>query len=406
MPVSLVSDPAALPVRRGRGRPKKNPEPVQSSDADGLATPTRRKPGRPKKHVPEPEAAAMASATNSPVVSPTRRGRGRPRKSSVGATDTPLAPTPKRKGIESLSDADAAEPSRTRSPIAKRARTTEPESDQESARAVTPVRSRAAKPATDSFTIDIVSPARFAKARAAVPTLDRMRSANALGDSEETARWRRKFEDLSVLRITQAERNLSDLRKSANKQAATAETLIASLRKDNQELKHQIKNLQAKAKETEESEATQEVNEMDTVTRRALEKDVRDAKIESLERHQRMTETSVDFNLRDSLRILQMVSGLTIEDVVPEDQGMSYKCLQAGPTLAIGYVLTVFDDLPNEFQYTPYEETAELDVLPDFLRETMSFAQDSASLFFWRVCDHLNQIAQLQEHSPSANDTL
>ncbi|KAJ1934042.1 hypothetical protein EC988_008932 [Linderina pennispora] len=230
-----------------------------------------------------------------------------------------------------------------------------------------------------------------------------MRSA----DSDETMRWRRKFEDLSALRVTQAEKTLAELQKSAQKQTASAEAVISALRKENEELRRQIKK---------DGEKQQDPAELET--RKALEKDVKvlqqqvetlsldlvtkDAQIEQLEHHQRLAETSVDFNLRDSLRILQMISGLTIEEVVPEDQGMSYKCLQAGPTLTIGYVLTVFDDLPEEFQYTPYEETAELDVLPDFLRETMSFSQDSASLFFWRVCDHLNQIA-LQEPATNGN---
>ncbi|KAJ1793904.1 hypothetical protein LPJ59_004650, partial [Coemansia sp. RSA 2399] len=112
--------------------------------------------------------------------------------------------------------------------------------------------------------------------------------------------------------------------------------------------------------------------------------------IERLEQHRKMTETSTDYNLREKLKTVQEVTGFNVEDVVAEDEGVSYMCKQLGSSSTASYVLTVFDDMPNEYQYTPYGETTSMGSLPEYFKEPMSFERASASMFFWRMCDHLH----------------
>ncbi|KAJ1898037.1 hypothetical protein LPJ81_004420, partial [Coemansia sp. IMI 209127] len=117
---------------------------------------------------------------------------------------------------------------------------------------------------------------------------------------------------------------------------------------------------------------------------------VKDESIERLEQHRKMTETSTDYNLREKLKTVQEVTGFNVEDVVAEDEGVSYMCKQSGSSSTASYVLTVFDDMPNEYQYTPYGETTSMGSLPEYFKEPMSFERASASMFFWRMCDHLH----------------
>ncbi|KAJ2789763.1 hypothetical protein H4R21_006666, partial [Coemansia helicoidea] len=91
------------------------------------------------------------------------------------------------------------------------------------------------------------------------------------------------------------------------------------------------------------------------------------------------------------------------------DQGLSYICKQsagassgAAAAAAAGYVLTVFDDVPGDYQYTPFGEPPALARLPAYLQEPISFERSSASMFYWRMCSHLHQ---LQADSAAAADS-
>ncbi|KAJ2720949.1 hypothetical protein GGI07_004299 [Coemansia sp. Benny D115] len=297
----------------------------------------------------------------------------------------------------------------------------------------TPSRARAgSKDSKYDVFVDIVSPSKFESNRLrlhAQPHGDlsvsgRGRSSRATLQQSSTAlagdaeKWRKKYNDLFELRHTKPEKDYSEFKESAEARFAAADVLIKKLRAETADMRRQIAQLkndvksgskedevgeslvaahskmeqELKAKVASEKELEKQVallqQEVDTLTHDVL---VKDETIEKLEKHRKLTETSTDYNLRERLKLVQELSGLSIEDVVAEDQGVSYVCRQAGPKVSSTFVLTSFDDLPTEYQYTPCGETSQLSVLPDYFKEPMSFAKTAGAMFFWRMCDHLHQ---------------
>lgn len=91
-PVPLTAEPTAtvVPIKRGPGRPRKNPV-----DANAAA-PVKRGPGRPRKNPVEASAA------------PVKRGPGRPRKNPVEASAAPVKRGPGRPRKNPVDAAHAA----------------------------------------------------------------------------------------------------------------------------------------------------------------------------------------------------------------------------------------------------------------------------------------------------------
>lgn len=78
----LAKPDTATPVKRGPGRPRKNPE----ATATATATVAKRRPGRPKGSKNKPkDAATTVTATTAPAV---KRGPGRPKGSKNKPKDT------------------------------------------------------------------------------------------------------------------------------------------------------------------------------------------------------------------------------------------------------------------------------------------------------------------------------
>ncbi|KAJ2628898.1 hypothetical protein H4R22_003632 [Coemansia sp. RSA 1290] len=377
---------------RGRKAAAQNPEPVQELD-DGPGsehevtehdlgleelslsddaipeTPTRR-PGRPKKTAPAAKEYPVVEIESSPAQ------RGRKRKSSA----EPDAQS---------EEMDISDPPAKRG----RARKTQPAP----AATSTPVRKGRSSASQSSSTFaDIVSPSRFEKSRTRIQPAQ---TTSIPAHSDDGGDWRAKYEELLQLRQSQPEKEYEEFRKKAQERFDAAEDVIKSLRKEVAGLKR--KGTQVK---TEDIEAN---------VRKALEKDfdkqkallkqqvetltqdlaAKEQAVERLEKHQRLTETSTDYNLRQKLHVMQEVTGLVIDDLVAEDDGLSYVCRQAGPTASVRYVLTAFDDMPTDFQYTPFGDAAALAALPEYLREPISFERSAAHMFHWRLCNHLHQAA-------------
>ncbi|KAJ1676631.1 hypothetical protein EV182_007790, partial [Spiromyces aspiralis] len=116
--------------------------------------------------------------------------------------------------------------------------------------------------------------------------------------------------------------------------------------------------------------------------------------ISQMEAHRRESQSGIDYNLRDKLDVCQLVTSFSIVGVEIEDEGTSYHCKQTGPNGEFCYTLTVFDDNPDQFQYTPNLEKLGSQplakVLPEYLRTALEFRRDLANMFFWRVCDFLH----------------
>ncbi|KAJ1806730.1 hypothetical protein LPJ75_004981, partial [Coemansia sp. RSA 2598] len=256
--------------------------------------------------------------------------------------------------------------------------------------------------------VDIVSPSKFELSRSKIQSSGRQSSALGASKGKEALealpfsspaskdgeKWQKKYEELFALRQTKPEQELDKFRQSASTRFDASDKLIDKLRKEIASLKKskgkgkpseddQPKTSQASsapAKTANEKELEKQVallrKDVEALTQDVL---VKDEAIERLEQHRKLTETSTDYNLREKLRLIQELSGLSIDDVVPEDDGVSYVCRQSGPAADATFVLTAFDDIPNEYQYTPCGNTTTLDVLPDYLKESMSFAKPAAN---------------------------
>ncbi|KAJ2775133.1 hypothetical protein IWQ56_000247 [Coemansia nantahalensis] len=297
------------------------------------------------------------------------------------------------------------------SPLAKRSRA--------------PMAPRGASPDDASVFVDIVSPSKFEASRATIRQRQQRPGAAAPADRgaapDDAGAWRAKYEEMVALRQSEPEREYEEFRARAQERFDAAEEVVANLRKEIAGLKLQSQKKQKPAAdpaaesklraaiEKEFGSQTAVLREqVETLTQEVL---VKNETIERLEKHRRLTETSTDYNLRQKLRVMEEVTGLVIEDLVAEDQGLSYICKQsagassgaaAAAAAAAGYVLTVFDDVPGDYQYTPFGEPPALARLPAYLQEPISFERSSASMFYWRMCSHLHQ---LQADSAAAADS-
>ncbi|KAJ2754069.1 hypothetical protein GGI19_002684 [Coemansia pectinata] len=428
--------PAAAAVKakttRGRGRPKAVTisEVVDDSDneaeekfADTIQIAT---PDSDDYDLPGQMTILDTPSKNPTKASPLLFTRLRPPpKLDIAQDSEGASPKPKR-GRKRKSDADIlpSTPSKQsdtiQRPPAKRGRprksqAPEPDQNEESETApsgrqspVTPVRTRAApviSPRHEVY-VDIVSPSMFERSRARISTTKQEKaqsSSSAAASADESTKWRKKYEDLCVLRQSQPEREYEELKKSSQERFDAADALIAKLRgevavikrKAEAELKKPLINgagAESRAKSASEKELEKQVvvlqQQIEALTQDVLSKD---EAIERLETHRKLTETSTDYNLREALKLMQEMSGLAIEDVVPEDAGLSYLCRQTGPNATVSYKLTVSDEYPGEFQYTPSDSSSMPAALPDYLRDSISFEKSSATMFYWRMCDHLHQ---------------
>ncbi|KAJ2602767.1 hypothetical protein H4R99_002571 [Coemansia sp. RSA 1722] len=280
--------------------------------------------------------------------------------------------------------------------------------------------------------VDIVSPSKFERSRSKIQSsglkgsaLGASKGKDALDSlpfssptSKDSEKWQKKYEELFALRQTKPEQELEKFRDSASTRFEASDRLIEKLRKEIAEAKKAKR--QSSSSENSQKETPAASAPVKTAAEKELEKHVallrkdvealtqdvlvKDETIERLEQHRKLTETSTDYNLREKLRLIQELSGLSVDDVVPEDDGVSYVCRQSGPAAHANFVLTAFDDIPDEYQYTPCGKTATLDVLPDYLKESMSFAKPAANMFFWRLCDHLHNQQQSEAHSENSQN--
>ncbi|KAJ2523925.1 hypothetical protein GGI11_001173 [Coemansia sp. RSA 2049] len=388
-------------------------EDLDSADEAFLETPTRRHKSAGTSFVLPNDTATESENVFIEIVKETPDGkqtkqpgrRGRKRKSVVEADD--LIPS---------ADYDALDTQINDSPLAgrgsKRLRSADPSNSLVLEEPSTPTRTTRQQRRGDQTLggeyVDIVSPSKFERSRARIAAPRLAKEASKTFQSSDPEKWREKYNELFSLRFTKAEGDYDDFRKSAEERFQAADALIDSLRKEIGDLKIQAKRKQ----DTTDTSAADKVEEMATELqqRSANEKEleiqvtqltqtvetlkhellVKDETIEQLEQHRKLTETSTDYNLREKFKMVQEVTGFGVEDVVAEDEGVSYVCKQSGSNSSASYVLTVFDDMPNEYQYTPYGETTLLNSLPEYFKEPMSFERSSANMFFWRMCDHLH----------------
>ncbi|KAJ1833897.1 hypothetical protein LPJ63_002400 [Coemansia sp. RSA 2711] len=350
-----------------------------------------------------------------------RRGRATPAQSSARkqrATEVIISPiSPGRRGRKRKSEMVKPEESLP-SPPAKRGRPRKIQAPEpEPQTPAKPRRAAAQKgdesPAEDDIFVDIVSPSKFESSRSKIRS-GRQRSAAAARNpaSEDADSWRAKYEELLKLRVSQPEKDYKEYQVYANKRYDAADEVIKKLRKEVAGLKRQAEKQPAAAASKDDAEASvrQKIEkefekqiallrqQVETLTQDVLAKD---QAIERLEKHRKLTETSTDYNLRQKLRVMEEVTGLAIDDLVAEDDGLSYICRQAGPAAAAKYVLTVFDDLPNDYQYTPFGADDALAALPTYLREPISFERSAANMFHWRLCDHLHNPADSSQPPPA-----
>lgn len=109
---TLIAKPETeTPVKRGPGRPRKNPE----ATATATATVAKRRPGRPKgsKNKPKDVATTTTSTATAPVV---KRGPGRPRKNPEAVATAPVAKRGRPKGSKNKPKVTAT----TTAPVVKR----------------------------------------------------------------------------------------------------------------------------------------------------------------------------------------------------------------------------------------------------------------------------------------------
>ncbi|KAJ2824859.1 hypothetical protein IWW50_003130, partial [Coemansia erecta] len=400
LPVVEIEVDESIAARRGR---KRKSDAAQSAQPDeSTATPPAKR-GRPRKiHVEEEEA---------PTSSPGRRGR--PRKNQE--EEAPAPPSGRRGRPRKTQEAESPPAS-----PARRGRPPKDGDEEKPHRASSyewvrmPPQPKASTSKSKGAAVDIQSPSKFESSRSKIRT-PRQRAAAGRGASSDEAGWRAKYEELLAKRQSQPEEEYKEFREKAQERFDAAEDVIKNLRKEVASLKRQgakkpdaeaQAGVEARVRKTIEKEFEKEVvllrQQVERLTQDILSKDEAIARLEKL---RKMTETSTDYNLRRKLGVMEEVTGLAIDDLVPEDDGISYVCRQAGPTAAARYVLTAFEDLPSEYQYTPIGDTA---VLPTYLHQPISFERAAASMFYWRVCSHLRQpadedMASTPQPPPAAN---
>lgn len=180
-----------------------------------------------------------------------------------------------------------------------------------------------------------------------------------------------KFERLNLLRTTEAEKLLSDYKKTftAQKQSTDelqfivvgADQLINGLKSENERRKAQIQQL------TNNSRRDSNVSVTSTTSSHSSTAD----QLQNLSR------------LADLYREL---SGLEMESV----SEWTWKCTLTGRLGSLNFTLH-FDEDAESFEYTPQvpSNSPLVSVLPAYLLEDISFGPEQLQLFFWRAMNFL-----------------
>ncbi|KAJ2159029.1 hypothetical protein GGF46_003321 [Coemansia sp. RSA 552] len=420
-------------VSRAAPKPRRSPRAAETKAAETRVTETKAAETRGRK----PRASKPAKAATSDAAEAEDEGKSddglddtdlsdgafpeTPTRRRGAAAPTPLTlsedtvveidklPSPRSakggRGRKRKSDTLTAPVEASTAPPATPAKRGRPRKTQKTEGPSSPTRAKlqsdSAQPSNSGVYVDIVSPSKFETTRT------RLRSAKQAEAPEaaagETSGWRARYEELLELRQTQPEKEYDEFRAKAQERFDASEEVIKNLRAELAGLRVQPAPAPKEDAGEDSEQGARAAMEKDFERQLALlrqqveslTQDVlaKDEALARLEKHRKLTETATDYNLRQKLKIMEEVTGLAINDLIAEDNGLSYVCAHAGPAATARYVLTVFDDLPNDYEYTPYEDPAAQSALPAYLREPISFDRSAANMFYWRVSNHLHGVA-------------
>ncbi|BFZ62933.1 hypothetical protein YB2330_004045 [Saitoella coloradoensis] len=196
-----------------------------------------------------------------------------------------------------------------------------------------------------------------------------------------------------------AELNFAAYKKSAEARFKEADNLITMLQKEVAETskvaEEAKKARKASKKEQEEIEALQErVEELEE----ELEKSQNQIGLLNAKILARSSSSAGHYELKED--IYADLSGVLIRSIAPsaDGSGSVFDIIQTGRNGTLHYKL-VLDHIANpsnaQFTYTPLLDAERdkklVEVLPEYLTDTIMFAREQASMFFWRLTNFMQK---------------
>ncbi|ODQ51557.1 hypothetical protein SAICODRAFT_8853 [Saitoella complicata NRRL Y-17804] len=196
-----------------------------------------------------------------------------------------------------------------------------------------------------------------------------------------------------------AESNFAAYKKSADARFKEADNLIAMLQEEVAETskvaEEAKKARKASKKEQEEIEALQErVEELEE----ELEKSQNQIGLLNAKILARSSSSAGHYELKED--IYADLSGVLIRSIAPSPDGSGsvFDIIQTGRNGTLHYKLAL-DHIANpsnaQFTYTPLLDAERdkklVEVLPEYLTDTIMFAREQASMFFWRLTNFMQK---------------
>ncbi|PVU94843.1 hypothetical protein BB561_002220 [Smittium simulii] len=220
--------------------------------------------------------------------------------------------------------------------------------------------------------------------------------------------WKLHYDKLYKLRVTDAENKYDKLVKQVETYLKAADDKVDQQQKYINNLNSELKRVNDIMAESEYKKISESIEHTENESKtKELEDKVllltdqliqSKATITSLQKHKRLSYTSIDSLLREKMQIHEGLSGFKVLDVTNDSEGNYYLCQLSGNYGKLEFFLSCFDDNPDTYEYMPnfdglsQDQVAELTkYIPSYMKEPFVFEKKSSYLFFWRICDSLNR---------------
>ncbi|OMJ25019.1 hypothetical protein AYI70_g1195 [Smittium culicis] len=116
-----------------------------------------------------------------------------------------------------------------------------------------------------------------------------------------------------------------------------------------------------------------------------------------LQKQRRASSTYLGSSQRETIKLIERLSGFKVVDVSSDMEGTYYVCSFSGNYGELDFIIGEYQD-EEELEYIPNTEDLSSEKLlelqksmPGYLLEPFTFDSKSSNLLFWRICDSLNK---------------
>ncbi|OMJ19614.1 AP-2 complex subunit mu [Smittium culicis] len=225
--------------------------------------------------------------------------------------------------------------------------------------------------------------------------------------NDEPQVWRSRYEKLYNLRMTESEKKYTKMIKQVEAFLTAADNKVELQKQHISALNNQLESLssvnndlhtkqtEAALKEEQWKSKEKELEEKVFMLKNQLIQSESTATL--LQKQRRASSTYLGSSQRETIKLIERLSGFKVVDVSSDMEGTYYVCSFSGNYGELDFIIGEYQD-EEELEYIPNTEDLSSEKLlelqksmPGYLLEPFTFDSKSSNLLFWRICDSLNK---------------